>query len=31
MRRLFANQLVVANGAAVILMAVLFAVSRVSG
>ena len=31
MRRIFANRLVVANGAAVILMAILFAVFRVTG
>ena len=31
MRRLFANRLVIATGAAVILMAILFALSRVAG
>lgn len=31
MRRVFANRLVVANAAAVILMAIVFAVSRVTG
>ena len=31
MRRLFADRLVIANGAAVILMALLFAISRVTG
>ncbi len=31
MRRLFANRLVLATGAAVILMALLFALSRVIG
>lgn len=31
MRRMFANRLVIANGAAVILMAILFAISRVTG
>ncbi len=31
MRRLFANRLVVANGAIVILMAILFAITRVTG
>ena len=31
MRRLFANRLVIATAAAVILMAILFALTRVSG
>ena len=31
MRRLFANRLVFATGAAVILMAIVFALSRVAG
>jgi hypothetical protein len=31
MRRLFANRLVIANGAVVILVAILFAISRVTG
>ena len=31
MRRLFANRLVIATGAVVVLMALLFAVSRVAG
>ena len=31
MRRLFANRLVVATGLAVVLMSILFALSRISG